>query len=279
MMRIGRHLSIRNGYAAAAKAAHEGGMSAFQYFPKNPRSLTVKSFDRRDAAKCAETCREHGIVTIAHTPYPTNLAFDGEEARERVVQSLLNDLDIAEHCGSIGVVVHFGIYKGAEKLRGYQSIIQCLNDVTAGWSGKAKLLIEIQSGEHAYMGTTFEELAQIRNLCNDPAKLAFCLDTCHMFASGMWKGAGDEAWTATAEKLGVLNAVAAVHFNDSLHPAGSRRDRHAPVGQGYIGLKAMRWIMSLPGLREVPFILETPPDEDGRYEKQLNLMREWGIHP
>ncbi|MFF2089721.1 deoxyribonuclease IV [Paenibacillus sp. NPDC058174] len=276
MVRVGRHLSIRGGYAAAAKEAYSGGMQCFQYFPKNPRSLTIKRFDRNDAARCADFCREHDLKSIAHTPYPTNLAAEGETARQRVVESLLNDLDIADTCGSVGVVVHFGIYKGSEPLQGYQSIIYTLNEVTSRWDRRAKLLIEIQSGEHAFMGTTFEELAQIRKLCQRPEQLAYCLDTCHMFASGMWQGAGDEKWLAAGERLEVLGDVAAVHFNDSLFPSGSRRDRHAPVGKGYIGEEAMKWMLTLPQLEDVPFVLETPPDEDGSYERQLNLMREWG---
>lgn len=277
-MRIGRHLSIRRGYAAAARAAYSEGIQAFQYFPKNPRSLTLKAFDRMDAAKCSELCKQHGIVSVAHTPYPTNLAADNEEQRSRTVDSLLNDLDIAEACGSIGVVVHFGVYKGPELLRGYQTIIRTLDDVTARWSGQAKLLIEIQSGEHTLMGITLEELVQIRSLCAHPARLAYCLDSCHMFASGLWNGELDAEWTAKARKLGVLEEVAVVHFNDSLFQAGARRDRHASLAKGYIGAAGLKWLMSLPELREVPFILETPPDEDGTYAQQLNLMREWGIH-
>lgn len=275
-MYIGRHLSIKEGYASAAKAAYSGGISAFQYFPKNPRSLGIKAFDRREAERCAELCRQYDIRTIAHSPYPTNLASEREDVRQRTVESLLNDLDIANSCGSIGVVVHFGVYKGKEPLAGYQSIIQSLNEVTSRWNGDAKLLIEIQSGEHTFMGTTIEELAQIRGLCEEPAKLAFCLDTCHMFASGLWHGETDAEWLNKAGSLGVLEHVAAVHFNDSMFAAGARRDRHAALGSGHIGEEGMKWLMSVPALANVPFILETPSDEDGTYGRQLNLMREWG---
>ncbi|CAM3430206.1 deoxyribonuclease IV [Paenibacillus lupini] len=275
-MYLGRHLSIKEGYAAAAKAAYMGGISAFQYFPKNPRSLGLKSFDRRDAERCAELCKQYDIVTIAHSPYPTNLASEREDVRQRTVESLLNDLDIANSCGSIGVVVHFGVYKGKEPLLGYQSIIRSLDEVTSRWDGDAKLLIEIQSGEHTFMGTTIEELAQIRGLCSQSEKLAFCLDTCHMFASGLWHGEEGAVWLNKAAKLGVLDHVAAIHFNDSMFAAGARRDRHAALGSGHIGEAGLKWLMTVPALNKVPFILETPSDEDGTYARQLNLMREWG---
>ncbi|MDU5949500.1 MAG: TIM barrel protein, partial [Paenibacillus macerans] len=125
-LKIGGHLSIRGGYFGAAKAALGLGGGAFQYFPKNPRSLTVKSFDPRDAANCRSFCREHGLVSVAHTPYPSNLAVSSDDtaAYRRVVDSLRNDLAIAEACGSLGIVVHFGTFKSGNPLQGYQNIIQ-----------------------------------------------------------------------------------------------------------------------------------------------------------
>lgn len=276
MRPFGYHVSIRGGYAKAAQDALAAGLTAFQYFPKNPRSLNIKRFDKRDALRCAAICAEEGVVSVAHTPYPTNLAAAEGEQQDRVVQSLLNDLDIAEHCGSAGVVVHFGVYKGANPLDGYKLIIRCLNRVTERWDGKAKLLIEIQSGEHTFMGTTIEELAQIRSLCERPHQIAYCLDTCHMFASGLWHGETDAAWLDKAKSLGVLEKVAAVHYNDSLFPSGQKRDRHAEIGKGHIGEPGLKWLLSVPELTVVPFLLETSPGQDGTYAEQLNFMRRWG---
>ncbi|MFC4777703.1 deoxyribonuclease IV [Paenibacillus sp. GCM10023252] len=275
-MRYGYHLSIRGGYHAAARAASAAGLSAYQYFPKNPRSLTPKAIDYADGERCASFCREHGIVSIAHSPYPTNLAAGDEEQVKKTTISLLNDLAIADSCGSVGVVVHFGIYKGRNVLDGYRNIIYSLNLITSHWSGKAKLLIENQAGDHAFMGTTMEELAQIRGLCKEPDKIAYCLDTCHLFASGTWNGEREAQWADKARQLGVMSSIAAVHLNDSLHPAGMKRDRHAALGQGHIPVDGMKWLVGLPELAEAAIILETPPDEDGTYNAQLNLIREWG---
>jgi deoxyribonuclease-4 len=111
---VGSHISIRNGYSGAAKTAAAIGATAFQYFPKNPRGLAIKDFSATDAADCAEICRAHGIRSIAHTTYATNLAVEGA-VREPTIRSLRNDLDIAEACGSIGVVVHFGKWKTGTK--------------------------------------------------------------------------------------------------------------------------------------------------------------------
>ncbi|WP_127533666.1 deoxyribonuclease IV [Paenibacillus kobensis] len=275
-MLYGCHVSTRGGYLAAAVRAEAQGAKSFQYFPKNPRALSVKSFDRTDAKRCAAYCTERGLHSIAHTPYPTNLAAADADQRSRTVSSLLNDLDIAEACGSIGVVVHFGIYKGAEPLAGYQNIITALNEVTAQWDGKAKLLIENQAGDHAFMGTTFEELATVRSLCNAPLQIGFCLDTCHLFASGGWNGEPNAPWLKKATETGVLPHIEAIHFNDSKYESGQRKDRHAAIGAGMIGEQGLRWLLQAPELKNVPFVLETPTEGAGSHKQQLERMVIWG---
>lgn len=117
---IGAHLSIKKGYAGAAREAMKYGMGAFQYFPKNPRGLSIKAFDYQDTELCRQLCQAHHIVSVAHTPYPSNLAVDQRndpDLYNRVVSSLRNDMEIAEACGSIGIVVHFGTNKSENPLK------------------------------------------------------------------------------------------------------------------------------------------------------------------
>lgn len=277
-VKVGGHLSIRGGFYGAAKAALQLGAGAFQYFPKNPRSLTVKSFDPRDAEQCRTLCQEHGLVSIAHTPYPSNLAtgMDADAvAYQRVVESLRNDLEIAEACGSVGIVVHFGTFKSGNPLQGYQNIIQCINDVLSGWRGSAKLLIENQAGDHGDMGMTIEELVQIRNLCRDSEHIGFCLDTCHAFGAGMWRGEGDESFAAKAEELKFWDGLCAVHLNDSKYPVLSRKDRHARVGQGHIGEAGFRWLLRIDAIQRSPLIFESETGEDGTYREDMERVRRW----
>ncbi|GGF89863.1 deoxyribonuclease IV [Paenibacillus abyssi] len=271
----GAHVSISGGYHDAAKSALAQGGGAFQYFPKNPRSLTIKTYDAMDAQRCAEFCIKHDLRSIAHAPYPTNLAASDPDQVERTITSLLNDLAIAESCGSLGVVVHFGIYKGPDTLQGYKNIIQCLDKTLEQWNGRAKLLIENQAGDHALMGMTFEELSQIRGLSRYPEKIAFCLDTCHLFASGVWSMASEQDWLQKARDTGVMRHLAAVHFNDSAFPSGSRRDRHAVIGEGHIGEQALMRFLAIPEVRDVPIILETPRSEDGTHCEQIKCLNEW----
>lgn len=267
-MRIGSHVSTRNGYQKAAEYAVSIGGNAFQYFPKNPRTLVPKTFDRNDSQKCASWCAEHDVLSIAHGPYPVNPAAEGEAALKSALCTL-NDLEIAEACGSIGVVVHFGTYKGQEPLKGYQNIIKWLNSVTSLWEGKAKILLENQAGDHGPMGTTPDELMQIRSLCDSPEKISFCLDTCHLLASGEWRQGEWQAFTERAEKLGFWDHVAAIHLNDSRYPSGSCKDRHASIAKGWIGETGFRELLATPLFRQVPLLLETPASEDDTHRDQL----------
>jgi len=275
-MRIGCHISIRRGYAEAARTAHAIGASAFQFFAKNPRSLRVKAFDARDAAGCRAFCRENGLTSIIHAPYPVNLCAEDPALSALTVDCLKNDLEIAEACGSLGVVVHFGKTRGDDMLSGYRRMIGMLNQVLRGWSGQAKLLIENNAGQGSRMGTSLEELTQVRQLLDEPDKTGFCFDTCHAFASGLWRG---DDWPQLAEKmrqLGYFSSLVAVHLNDSVYASGSCRDRHASIGQGRIGDAAFAALLATPELQDVPFVLETPGDRSGGHPEEMRHVRSLG---
>jgi len=274
MIRVGSHVSTRGGYREAAVHAAAIGGDCFQYFPKNPRTLQPKAFDRGDAEKCAVWCRERGILSIAHGPYPVNPSSEGESAKKMALCTL-NDLQIAEACGSIGVVVHFGTFKGSDPLQGYRNMLQWINSVTGLWQGRALILLENQAGDHGPMGTTPEELVQIRSLADHPDKIGFCLDTCHLYASGQWK---EGRWTDFAErsrKLGFWENVRAIHLNDSRYPSGSHKDRHAAIGEGQIGPEQFSELLATPELKSVPLIMETPAGADGTHREQVKRVRRW----
>jgi deoxyribonuclease-4 len=272
-MYIGSHVSTKGGYAEAAKNALAMGAKAFQYFPKNPRSLNIKSFNVQDAEACAQFCTEHGMLSIGHAPYPLNLAAE-VEMHSVMLDALMNGLDITNTCGSVGLVVHFGKYAGKDSLEGYKNIIQLLNKTLVQWHGKALILLENQAGEGKRMGTTFEELTQIRGLCAYPEKIGFCLDTCHAFASGLWNGDNWSEVEASGEKLGYFTHLKAVHLNDSRYPAGSLRDRHANIGHGHIGDDRFRILLNSAHIRDIPIVLETEPKENGTHQSEITHVKQ-----
>jgi deoxyribonuclease-4 len=277
-MRIGSHVSTRGSYEGAAKTAFRMNAGAFQYFPKNPRSLVPKTnWNPNDAESCALYSKQNDLLSIAHSPYPLNLAAQ-EEQREVMLESLTNALEITEACGSVGLVVHFGKYHGRDRLQGYKNIIQLLNEALLEWHGNALVLLENQAGEGTGMGTTLEELVQVRSLSEVPDRIGFCFDTCHAFASGIWSESEWKRFEAKGEELGYFQQLRAVHLNDSLYPFGSRRDRHANIGQGHIGLDAFRLLLASPYLQDIPVVMETEPAEDG-HGVEIALVQSLAARP
>ncbi|MBS4209977.1 deoxyribonuclease IV [Bacillus sp. FJAT-50079] len=277
-MKFGGHLSIKDGYFGAAKRALAINAAAFQYFPKNPKSLVMKAFNKEDARKCKEFCEANKLISVSHSPYPTTLTPLTKKRRNEVIASLLNDLEIAEACGSIGVVVHFGKQiSRTNPLASYQLIIEMLNEILQSWSGEAKILLENNAGLPGSIGTTLEELTQVRKLCSYPEKIGFCFDTCHAFSSGVWDG---ENWKILLEKglkLGYFAELKLVHLNNSKYETRSGKDRHAPIfGHGYIREGQFDHIMKTSQLIDIPFILETPKEEIPREEEINQLLTRWG---
>ncbi|MBM7691241.1 deoxyribonuclease-4 [Peribacillus deserti] len=277
-MRFGCHVSIREGYLAAAKHAHSIQAQAYQYFLKNPRSLSVKDFDRGDAEACKEFCLSHSILSIAHTPYPTSIT-PSDDKKDAVVESLLNDLEIADACGSVGVVVHFGSQiNPASPLESYQLMIEVLNSVTSGWEGTCKILLENNAGIPGTIGTTLEELVQVRNLCGEPQKIGFCLDTCHAFASGLWTGDNWKELSKKGKELDYFKELSAVHLNNSKYGMGQGKDRHANIfNAGHINEEQFEELIHSPLLKDVLFVLETPKEYGISHKEEIEqLYSKWG---
>ena len=279
IMIYGSHVSIRNGYLGAAKQAVANDASAFQYFPKNPRSLSIKDFDQEDAKICNEFCQKHHLQTIAHTPYSTSLT-PSKDKQELTIHSLLNDLEIANACGSIGVVVHYGSQiSETDPLASYHLMLAMLNGVLSQWDGDCLILLENNAGTKGALGTTFEELVQIRNLCNYPEKIGFCLDTCHAFASGLWTGENTKELIEKGESLGYFEYLKAIHLNNSKYPTGSKKDRHANIfhSNGHINQEQLKQLVRAPVFKGIPLVLETPDDEGMTHKEEIELLKQkWG---
>ncbi|KHD86093.1 endonuclease IV [Heyndrickxia ginsengihumi] len=277
-MKFGCHISIKDGYLGAARHALSINASAFQYFPKNPRSLSIKQYNVDDVESCKRFCFEHQLISISHTPYPTNLT-PVKKKKEQIIESLLNDLVITDACGSVGAVVHFGNQiSETNPLASYQLMIEMLNSVLKRWNGQCKILLENNAGKPGSIGTTLEELVQVRNLCNDPEKIGFCFDTCHAFASGLWNGENWQELQTKGTELGYWEHLEVIHLNNCKYPTGSGIDRHAPIfHDGFIKEEQFSVLMSAPELKHLPFILETPHTDSNSHEEDIKqLMTRWG---
>jgi deoxyribonuclease IV len=179
----------------------------------------------------------------------------------------------------LGVVVHFGSQiSKTDPLASYHLMLEILNSVLREWNGKSLLLIENNAGTKGALGTTFEELVQIRTLCEYPEKIGFCLDTCHAFASGLWNGNNTEDLFDKGQELNYFEHLKIIHLNNSKYPSGSRKDRHANIFQnGHIKENQLEKLVKSPILRDIPFVLETPDDEGITHKEEITtLFQKWG---
>ena len=134
------------------------------------------------------------------------------------------------------------------------------------------VLLETMSGKGSEMGRKgAQEIRSILDLVEHKEKMGVCLDTCHVWDGGYdivhdLDGVLDEF-----DQIIGLSRLKAVHLNDSLNDLGSHKDRHARIGEGKIGLEALINVIRHPALEGIPFVLETPNDDEGSTKKKSSF--------
>ena len=167
---------------------------------------------------------------------------------------------------------HPGSHVGQGSEAGIAKIAEILNDVLTE-EQSTTVLLETMAGKGSEVGRSFQEIRAIIDLVDRKDKLGVCLDTCHVWDGGYdIVGNLDGVLKEFDEVIG-LGRLKAVHLNDSMNGLGSHKDRHAPIGEGCIGLEALVRVISHPALKGIPFILETPNDDEG-WTKEIALLRE-----
>lgn len=273
MLYIGNHTSSSRGYLAMGKQMLTNGGNTFAFFTRNPRGGKAKAIDEKDIRnflELTESCNFGKIV--AHAPYTLNACAAKENLRDFARETFADDLQRMEYTPGNYYNFHPGSHVGQGAEIGIQKIAEILNDVLTE-EQSTTVLLETMSGKGSEVGRNFEELREIIDLVHLKNKIGVCLDTCHV-----WDGGYD----IVNDLDGVLDAfdhiigldnLKAVHLNDSLNDLGSHKDRHARIGEGKIGLNALVRVICHPKLKEIPFILETPNDDEG-WTKEISLLRE-----
>jgi deoxyribonuclease-4 len=137
---------------------------------------------------------------------------------------------------------------------------------------RTTVLLETMAGKGSEVGSRFEELREILDRIDLADKMSVCLDTCHV-SDGGYDIIGDLDGVLTQfDRIIGLHRLKAIHLNDSKNPLGARKDRHACIGDGYLGLEALSRVVRHPALKDLPFCLETPNELPG-YAREIALMR------
>ncbi|MDD2401538.1 MAG: deoxyribonuclease IV [Clostridia bacterium] len=271
-MIIGAHVSIAKGLYKAAVTAKGIGANTFQFFTRNPRGGKAKELNQDDIEKAHDYMRANSFGKIvAHAPYTYNLASAKVNIREFTIATLKDDVFRIKAMGISYLVLHVGTCGEQGEEKGLSLVIQGLQEVLSLIPDGTEILLEQMAGEGTELGYTFEQLAKIIEGCEYHSQLGICLDSCHMTGAGYDLSNFGLIKKGFDEKIG-WERLKAFHLNDSLFPRGARRDRHAKLGEGHIGLATIKNIVTDSDMREIPLILETPNDNVG-YAKEITLVK------
>jgi len=237
------------------------------------RSIDIASFQHVNPIPAASRVGP----LLAHASYLINLCAGGPELLEKSREALADELTRCARLGVEGLVVHPGAHVGAGEDAGIECVAASLDAVLASLPDvPTRVLLENTAGQGSCLGHRLEHLARIRSLMRRPERVGVCIDTCHAFAAGyaIHEPAGYEEFIAELEERLGLDALGGIHLNDSLRPFDSRRDRHAHIGKGELGLDTFARILQDPRLARVPMVMETDPgDGMKKHKRDLRTLR------
>lgn len=268
MRYVGAHLSIADGLEKLQEKMDALESNACGLFLRNQRRFVSKPLDPAVVSRF-HAAVQHPERLLPHGSYLINLA--NPAALERSYAGFLEDL---RRCKALGIPL-YNFHPGADVATlGTQALALIAQQINRAHAEVADvtILLENMAGQGRCIGSRFEELRDIIALVNDKSRIGVTLDTCHLFGAGYDIRTTEEfAKTMDAfDKIVGAQYLRAMHLNDSKCPLGSRRDRHASLGKGLIGLEAFKYVMSSPRFDNMPLILETP--DESLYKEEIALL-------
>ncbi|HZS93873.1 MAG TPA: deoxyribonuclease IV [Chloroflexota bacterium] len=275
-LNVGAHVSLHGNPASAVEETRNQGFRSMQIFASSPGAWRPPIVDPPVFAAFVEARRGLGVDPLfIHAIYLINLASADESLYHRSISSLIRTLEAGRMMEARGVITHIGSHAGngfetvADRIAG--GLTEILNRAPGG----IDLILENSAGAGGLVGASLDELATLIKLTGRPDRLKIALDTAHLTGAG-WdfraEGGADRLVDEIEAKVG-LDRLAVIHANDSAQPVGSRKDRHANIGEGHVGEEGFRNLVAQPALRAVPWILETPGlEERERDQHRLQEM-------
>ena len=278
-MRIGIHCGTGGALVNAARKAAELGANCFQIFSASPRMWRA-SMPSQQHIDEMRTYRLAADLTplVIHDSYLINLASADETIRTKSIEAFRGELERAIAIGADYLVMHPGSAKNQTLESAIDILCNSLINSSKGLKCDGfKLLLENTAGGGFTIGRRFEELRAIREGSEKhlPFPVGYCLDTCHLYVSGfdISTEAGLKKTVLDAEAVLGLDNIPVIHVNDSKGAFASKLDRHANIGEGHIGLDGFRRILNHPKLRNKAFVLETPIDQPGDDQRNVDALK------
>ena len=265
-MQVGCHVSASGSIDKAVDNAVERNCTAFQIFTRSPRSWHAKELTKEviDAFKSKlKDSKIDRFAICAHMPYLPNLATPKDDAFEKSVNTLINEV---ERCAQLGIpylVTHLGSHLGTGEEAGIKKLVDGLTK-----AGQTKndvmILLENTAGQKNSVGSDFKQLGEIFKQLKPGKKFGVCIDTCHAFVAGYDLRTAEKVKKTFKEfdkHVGIEN-LKILHLNDARGELGCNLDRHYHLGLGGIGEEGIKSVVKFANKKKIPIILETPIDDD-----------------
>ena len=274
MIYIGCHLSVTDGYEAMGHTMSRFGGNTFAWFTRNPRGGRTRPIIPEDVEGLLSHVKREGFgPLVAHGSYTMNLCSAKAETRANGLDMLRQDIARMEMLPGNLYNFHPGAHTGQGTEAGIKQIADALNQVMTP-DMRTTVLLETMAGKGSEIGGTFEELREIMDRVDCQGRIGVCFDTCHTWDAGYDIVNDLDGVLGHFDDVIGLSRLRAVHLNDSKNDRGSHKDRHERLGQGFLGMEAMKRITLHPSLAGLPFILETPNEEEG-YINEIHTILNW----
>ena len=276
-MHIGAHVSSSGGIHTAIDRAETIGAESVQVFTQSPRTWRQTNHDPATFDRFRERREEAGIAgVLCHALYLCNFAAPDDAIYEKSIAALRSTMEIACAIGADGVVLHVGSHLGAGLDKGLERVVPALEQVLELCSDTTWLLMENSAGAGGTIGRSIGELATIFERLGRHPRLGVCLDSCHLYVSGVDvtdRAVLDASLDELDSTVG-LDRLRALHVNDSAAPLGSNRDRHANIGEGLLG-EELGVFLGHPRLQGLPAVLEVAgPEKKGPDANEVRKAKE-----
>jgi deoxyribonuclease-4 len=275
-MLLGAHVSTSGGVHKAPERGREVDCDCIQIFSKNQMQWEAKPISDQEAESFRANLREFRIAeAVIHDSYLINLASPKEDSLRKSRDAFLDEMLRAQKLGVKHLIFHPGAHTGSGESKGLKTIAESLNWARAEIGTMDVVpLLETTSGQGSVLGYSFEQIAKVIDMLDEPKGAGVCFDTCHAYAAGyeLKSVRGYEETFDLFDDVIGLDRLKAMHLNDSKGKRGSRMDRHEQIGEGHIGIEGFGNLMNDVRFEKVPMVLETPAGE-GKYAAELKMLR------
>ncbi|MGL4947800.1 MAG: deoxyribonuclease IV [Mycoplasma sp.] len=285
---LGSHVSMSSpGYLLSAiEESLEYGANTFMIYTGPPQNTIRKDTSFFKIKEAFELMKESGIDyndVIVHAPYIINLCSAKPDTRSLAKEFLAKELIRVGEMGLTKIVLHPGSRLEQPLHMGINLVIDGINIALRNANNNVMILLETMAGKGTEVGINIDELRMIIDGVEQKEKIGVCLDTCHLWDSGIELDNFDEYLNQFDASIG-LDKIKCIHINDSMNVISAHKDRHQNIGYGEIGFDKLINIIYNEKLMHVPKILETPYyEKDGKslppYKIEIEMIKNKEFKP